>query len=245
MMLKQMHIAQSLNQRRAMIENLSKIGEITENQISEARTDREKFDPDKRIAKDEIKESSESNREDYDPDARIHEIKPHSDGFYTTREDRIRRTNPDKSEGGQRGEWNGERGDSLFQPAYQFMKEKLSAYGLDGIQYKNGEADFSKVSLETVKIDNMTSERYGYGNNFYQANYKLAERWNQEGKLGRNDWKTSDVEQYRKDNNLTWHERCDMETMDLVPRDVHEYFKHSGGCAECKIRDGIGGGFDA
>ena len=34
--------------------------------------------------------------------------------------------------------------------------------------------------------------------------------------------------------------------MDLVSQDIHEHFRHSGGCAECKARDqkNDGGGFD-
>lgn len=58
------------------------------------------------------------------------------------------------------------------------------------------------------------------------------------------DWSAEKVEEYRKANKLTWHERCDCQTMDLVPTKLHDYFKHSGGVAECKIRDGIGGKFD-
>ena len=176
------------------------------------------------------------------PEAR--EISPKTDKFYTSFEDRVKNTNLDASEGGLRGTWDGERGNSIFKPAYDYMKETLKKYGLEGIEYVNGEADFSRVADATVKIDNMTSERYGKGNNFDQANSKLAEQFNDIRKDGRTDWTAETVEDYRMANKLSWHERCDCKTMDLFPTKIHDYFKHSGGVAECKVRDGSGGQFD-
>lgn len=167
-----------------------------------------------------------------------------TDKFYTSFEDRVRNTNLDESEGGLRGKWDGERGNSTFKPSYNYMKETLKEYGVEGIDFVNGEADFSRVADATVKIDNMTSERYGRGNNFDQANTKLAEKFNEIQKDGRTDWSAEKVEDYRISNKMSWHERCDCKTMDLVPTKIHEYFKHSGGVAECKARDGIGGRFD-
>lgn len=177
-------------------------------------------------------------------DANPTEIKKGTDGYYTTREHREKNTNLDNSKGGQRGTWTGERADSTFIPSYDYMKDTLKEYGLRGIEYVNGEADFSRVADATVKIDNMTAERYGKGNNFDQANSKLAKQFNEIKKSGRDNWTAADVEDYRLSNKLTWHERCDCKTMDLVPTKIHDYFKHSGGVAECKARDGIGGRFD-
>ena len=78
------------------------------------------------------------------PEAR--EISPKTDKFYTSFEDRVKNTNLDASEGGLRGTWDGERGNSIFKPAYDYMKETLKKYGLEGIEYVNGEADFSRVA---------------------------------------------------------------------------------------------------
>lgn len=168
--------------------------------------------------------------------------------FYTDKKFRIDHT-PVNSEN---GHWTGERGESKYIPSDQTEagragKEKLAEYGMDGIEYKNGEPDYSKCSEATVKIDDMTFNR---GRNFDQADEKLAEQWNKENKSDKNDWSSKDVEQYRHDNRLSWHERCDTETMDLVSRDIHggdtSIFTHSGGVAECKARDGFnkGGRFD-
>lgn len=146
------------------------------------------------------------------------------------------------------GEWDGEPGDSKFRPEKQEAKEALERYKQDGVDYIDGEPDFSKVSEATVEIDNMTSERYGLGNNFDQANQKCAEKWNKEAKDGKTDWTAREVENWRKENHYTWHERLDRKTMDLVQSDIHEECKHYGGVAECKRFEATekqsGGGFD-
>lgn len=172
-------------------------------------------------------------------------------GEYTTFEERMKQT----PKNGERGKFEGERANSKFVPSDETeagarCKEKLAEYGLDGIEYKNGEADFSKVSEATLQIDKMTENMHDYydndGNrqegNFTQADKKLAEQWNMEAKDGKTDWTEKDVAEYRSTNNLSWHERCDTKTMDLVPREIHEYCSHSGGRAECRIRDNNNGG---
>ena len=85
-----------------------------------------------------------------------------------------------------------------------------------------------------------------YGN-FSQADVELSKAWNLGKREERSNWKEEDVFNYRKANNLTWHEKCDTETMVLVPFAINHYFKHSGGCSECRVRDGAaydGGDFD-
>lgn len=154
--------------------------------------------------------------------------------FQSSYEDRISHTPRD----GERGEWTGKRGESVYVPSDEKIKEILAKYGLDGIKYKDGVPDFSDVAKETVEIDNMTGQREGLGGNFEQADQKLADKWNSECKDGKSDWTARDVAKWRKENHYTWHERNDMKTMDLVPTEIHQYFGHLGGCAECNIRDG-------
>ncbi len=132
---------------------------------------------------------------------------------------------------GHGGNWSGQRGNSdfvmdgntvpankLYNPDKLTWNEIKAKYrnDIDSIPYKNGEPDFSAVAVDTVKISNFSTNRY---NNFSQADRQLA------NKLGLN---ASDIEKLRKDNNLTWHERSDMATMDLVPREYHS-LPHSGG----------------
>lgn len=150
---------------------------------------------------------------------------------------------------GDRGKWEGDRAESKFVPsetteAGRAAKEKLQEYGLDGITYKDAEPDFSKCSEATVTIDHMTDDRME--NNFPKADANCAEQWNIEKKDGRINWDAADVRDWRRENNCSWHECCDTRTMMLVPTEIHGYFRHSGGVAECKARDNadVGGGFD-
>lgn len=154
------------------------------------------------------------------------------------------------AEGTDRGSWTGERGESKFIPsesteAGKKAKEKLAEKGLDGIKYKDAEPDFSECAEATVEIDNMTSDR---PSNFLQAFEKCAEQWNTIQKDERTDWTAAEVRDWCRDNKISPHERCDRRTMDLVSYDIHSFFRHSGGCAECKAREPdkskLGGGFD-
>lgn len=143
------------------------------------------------------------------------------------------------------GDWYKEGNNLKFVPYSEKARNQLMEYGIDGIKYDRfAEPDFSAVAKTTVKIENMTSERLGPGNNFEQANKACAEVWNKEGFEGRNDWTAREVEKWRTDpeHHFTWHERSDTKTMDLVPSDIHDNCKHYGGCSECKARDGLLGG---
>ena len=141
-----------------------------------------------------------------------------------------------------KGEWDGESGNSRFHPEKIEAREALTKYKQEGIDYKDGEPDFSKVSEATVKIEDMTSIR---PYNFRQANEVCAKQWNEEKKDGRTDWTARKVEDWRIENKYSWHERLDMKTMDLVQRDIHDECKHYGGIAECRRYEALtGGGFD-
>lgn len=153
--------------------------------------------------------------------------------LYSTIEERIKNTGVE----GQSGHWEGERGNSVFIPSAKEAVECLKLYELKGINYIDGIPDFFDVAEYTVVIDNMSEYRLGAGGNFEQANAKVADEWNQEGRMGRYDWKARDVELWRTKANLTWHERNDMKTMDLVRNEIHSNCKHLGGCAECRKRD--------
>lgn len=83
-----------------------------------------------------------------------------------------------------------------------------------------------------------TAMKYENPGNFDQANILTAQRWTQEKKDGK-EWSAQDVENYRKQNNLTWHECSDGETMQLVPSEINKDFGHLGGTAEMKRREQI------
>lgn len=152
------------------------------------------------------------------------------DEYYSSYEERIKQTPREDSD---RGEWSGERGESDFIPFDEKVKEILHEYGLDRILYENGIPDFSGVSESTVEID-MTEDR---AENFRQCDEKCAEQWNQEARDGRTDWTARDVKEWRQENGYSWHERNDMNTCDLIPTKINDYFGHLGGVSECKKRD--------
>ena len=214
------------------------------------------FDIDRRINPELTAVENKQSEETYDIDKRIKSIDQpteektevkedvfcESTELFSTEEERIVQTPIEKSE---RGEWTGDRGNSTFVPKYSYMKEELAKHGLDGIRYKKGIPDFSKVSDTTVQIDNMSSERLGPGKNFNQADVAAAKKWSEEKRDGRTDWTARDVAEWRTDNKLSWHERSDMQTMDLVPYSIHTYFTHTGGVSECRKRDKQEVTFDA
>lgn len=142
------------------------------------------------------------------------------------------------------GEWDGEYGDSTWKPYPEEIPKRppenvftwgeiLEKYGIEGIVFKDGEPDFSVVSEGTVKIDDFREER---DKNYTQADEALAEQWTKEGKDGEK-WTADDIRVYRQENSLTWHERSDMKTMDLVPQEVHGNIPHAGGISEKKAQN--------
>ena len=139
---------------------------------------------------------------------------------------------------GNGGHWEGERGNSkwfpnrdeipinpLTNPDGLTWGQILDKYGIDGIEFKNGEPDFSPVAKGTVEIDHFTDNRYGKGGNFDQACERLAEQ---------RGCTKEEVKVWMKENKYTWHERSDCKTMDKVPTEIHGNIRHSGGISEAK-----------
>ena len=82
-----------------------------------------------------------------------------------------------------------------------------------------------------------------------QANAALAKKWNSEGFLqddGRK-WTADAVGKWATANRLQFHECSNMKTCQYVREEIHGFFKHFGGVAECKALNALmtGGGFDA
>ncbi len=157
---------------------------------------------------------------------------------------------------GERGSWTGDRAESCYKPDAETEKgakaaEKLSEYGLDGIEYEDAVPNFDNCAEESVEID-MTENRYSIVSeeivgNFEKADTECAKKWNAEGKDGKTDWTARDLADYRRNHNMTWHECADRKTCQMISRDIHDYFRHSGGVCECKkvLGQSFGGGFDA
>lgn len=164
-----------------------------------------------------------------------------ADKYYSTYSERIEHCPQKNSENGY---FEGDRGESKYVPHSKEVQNELKKYNQDGIEYKNGVADFSKVSEAKVRISHMTSDR---NNNFRQCDNTLAKQFNAQRKEGKTNWTPRDIKEYRKEHQLSWHEHNDGKTCYLVSQVIHTSCPHLGGVSECKKRDKQqnGGGFDA
>lgn len=133
------------------------------------------------------------------------------------------------------GKWEGKSGDSKWTPYDDYVHPNIQTnpegknwgeikerYNFDGIYFKDSEPDFSKVSKGTVEIESFSDKRQ---KNFANADKELAKKQNTS---------PEEIRAFRKENKLTWHERSDMKTMDLVPSEIHGGIIHSGGIAKIK-----------
>ena len=92
-----------------------------------------------------------------------------------------------------------------------------------------------KASKNSIADISMKYENPG---NFEQADILTAQNWSREKRDGK-DWSAADVENYRKQKDLTWHECNDGETMQLIPSAINKDFGHLGGTAEMKRKEQI------
>lgn len=143
------------------------------------------------------------------------------------------------------GIWEGEPGDSMWKPDLSEVPKKplgneddwkkiLEPYDQKGVTFKDGEPDFTPFSEGSVEIEDFSDDRLG---NFSQADEQMSKVWSEEKKDGR-EWSPEDVHNHRKENSLSWHERSDMKTMDLVPQKIHGNIPHSGGISAYKNLQG-------
>lgn len=131
------------------------------------------------------------------------------------------------------GKWDGEAGNSKWEPDGEYIpqksnpenqswKEILDEYDIDGIDFQEGEPDFSEISKGDVEIDDFSDDR---SDNFDKADAELAKQ---------RGCTPEEVRTWRKEHKHTWHECKDMRTMQKVPSKIHNNITHSGGIAEAK-----------
>lgn len=221
--------------------------------VGEAKpSDKHGFNPDKLIgseskeAKAEIK--NVGRNESLDPDKLI---KPsvESCDYPSTYKERLDRTPTTENP---HGKWSGDRGESMFIPAVDRVREILRNKGLKGIEYKNGFPDFDPIAEAKVIIQGMSQHRFSQigengeriVGNYEKADIECAKAWNHERRDGKDGWTHQDVKKWREANGYTWHEHNDMKTCSLVPTEVHEACRHLGGVSEIKNILNQIGGFD-
>jgi hypothetical protein len=137
------------------------------------------------------------------------------------------------------GMWEGERGESKWVPERDYVNTDDSAnpdgltngkimdkYNIEGIDYKDGEPDFSDIRVgNPVEIEEYSDKR---PQNFAKADIAYADA---------NGTKPEVVKDMREKEHLTWHEHRDCKTMELVPSEVHNnksIASHRGGISEIK-----------
>lgn len=104
--------------------------------------------------------------------------------------------------------------------------KEAGRYGIDGINFKDGEPDFSEISKGTVEIEPFSDSRT---DNFDKADIELAKK---------KGCSPEEVAKWREENGYTWHECKDMKTMQKVPSEVHNNISHSGGISKVKKGNG-------
>lgn len=221
--------------------------------VGEAKpSDKHGFNPDKLIgsesreAKAEIK--NVGRNESPDPDKLI---KPsvESCDYPSTYKERLDRTPTTENP---HGKWSGDRGESMFVPTDDRLRELLQSKGVEGINYKDAIPDFDPIAEAKVTIQGMSQHRLSQMGengerivgNYEKADTECAKAWNLEQRDGKDDWTHQDVKNWREANGYTWHEDNDMKTCYLVPTEVHDVCRHLGGVSEIKNILNQIGGFD-
>lgn len=210
------------------------------------------FNPDKLIGPESKETKAEvknaSRNESIDPDKLIRPSVESRD-YPSSYKERLDRTpsieNPN-------GKWSGDRGESMFIPTADRVREILRNKGLEGINYKDGTPDFNPISEAKVTIQGMSQHRLSQMGengecivgNYEKADTECAKAWNLEQRDGKDDWTHQDVKKWREANEYTWHEHNDMKTCSLVPTEVHKVCSHLGGVSEIKNILNQIGGFD-
>lgn len=177
-----------------------------------------------------------------------------NDVYLSEYEERINRTPSDSSR------WSGKRGESVCKAVTPETQAILDKYGQQGVRYSDGIPDFSAFSESTVTIEKMSGSRistrtklvdknnafgraesYHYRKregNYNQADVATAKNWTASKKDGK-EWSSHDVETYRKQNGLTWHECNDQKTMMLIPTKINSEFTHLGGTSEAQTKGNL------
>lgn len=210
------------------------------------------FNPDKLIGLESKETKAEvcniDRTDSINPDKLI-ESSVESCDYPSTYKERLDRTPTTENS---HGKWSGDRGESMFIPTADRVREILRNKGLKGIEYKNGIPDFDPIAEAKVVIQGMSQHRHSLigengervVGNYEKADIECAKAWNLEQRDGKDDWTHQDVKKWREANEYTWHEHNDMKTCSLVPTEVHDACRHLGGVSEIKNILNQIGGFD-
>lgn len=221
--------------------------------VDEAKpSDKHGFNPDKLIGSESKEAKAEIKNvglnESLDPDKLIKPSMESCD-YPSTYKERLDRTPTTENS---HGEWSGDRGESMFVPTDDKLREFLQSKGVEGINYKDAIPDFGPIAEAKVTIQGMSQHRHSLigengeriVGNYEKADIECAKAWSLEQRDGKDDWTHQDVKNWREANGYTWHEDNDMKTCYLVPTEVNKVCSHLGGVSEIKNILNQIGGFD-
>lgn len=151
------------------------------------------------------------------------------------------------------GSWSGERGNSLWIPKQDYVPKGKGIYAYNnlygktwkrilvenncegGIPFVNGEIDFSGAGVVKAEV----TFQYGIREYFDKKElgrsnrYRLHESaFNLLASLS--GVPVEKVRLWKEECFLVWHECCDLKTLQLVPREIHDNIPHQGGIALLK-----------
>lgn len=133
------------------------------------------------------------------------------------------------------GTWEDKVGESKFVSKKDKVNQYLDEANTDGVFYKSSMPDFSPFVKAEVEID-MTNIRDGKLGNFGKADEALAKQLS----TAEVTITKTDIKKWRMQNRYTWHELNDCKTIQLVPTDINNIFKHLGGVGEINIKNKLG-----
>lgn len=224
------HLAQQLTRLESISQAESfRINDFKRNEIGNSEELKKRELASANELNNKIRDSLENDSKEIDEEPK----------FYSTELERLYQT-PNENV-----EWpSGERGVGECVPKDPEMQEELAKFGQKSVFYnKDHIPDFSPVSIRSVEIENMSTTREPRGNYEY-ADKKLAEQFNAEKYNGKDNWDSSDVRKWRREDLQketgeiwSWHEEPDRKTCRLIPTKINDVFKHLGGVGECRRRD--------
>ena len=120
------------------------------------------------------------------------------------------------------------------------MQQLMAEYGLRGIHYVDCQPDFSVCQYDSVDIESLSFNRYeadiqpeqkmdGEGSVHEGAIKAFAQKWGKTEQYVRDFLSNINEPDESRRKLYVLHECANLKTVMIVPREIHAFFKHSGG----------------
>ena len=149
-------------------------------------------------------------------------------------------------------------------PTRMTAAEEMDKYGFEFITFKDGYPVFPASTvvaeiglpapLTTVRPSNFSTAEHtmlaemllGRTGFFATPQFRANVEKFMHERGSTSDWfqTKSDIRSFLSSSKLTWHEKEDMMTMQLIPSEVHSMFAHDGGVSNAGYRDSLAADFE-